>query len=96
MDDGEGPAELGPAVTVALGRLADARSGVELLVTGDRVRARSLASEIEGLNARRQWLTRQVTEAALAQIDREPALLSAYNVLVLDNPSWGGSISLDR
>jgi single-stranded-DNA-specific exonuclease len=72
----------------ALGRLADAASGVELLLTSDAVRARTLATEMEGLNARRQWLTKQVTDAALAQIDREPSLLSNYQALVLSYPAW--------
>lgn len=76
----------------ALGRLADAASGVELLTTEDPTRARILAAEMEGLNAQRQWLTKQVTEAALAQIEREPSLLTDHPVLVLSHPTWPGSI----
>ncbi|MGD8625617.1 MAG: single-stranded-DNA-specific exonuclease RecJ [Anaerolineae bacterium] len=82
---------LGPRLN-ALGRLADARSGVELLTTDDGLRARTLASELEGLNARRQWLTRQVTEAALTQVRREPALLDNYRALVLSHPTWPGGV----
>ncbi len=81
---------LGPRLN-ALGRLSDASKGVELLITGDPIRARTLATEVEGLNARRRWQTKQVTEAALAQIDRQPELLD-YQALVLNNPTWPGGI----
>jgi single-stranded-DNA-specific exonuclease len=83
---------LGPRLN-ALGRLADARQGVELLTTDDRTRARTLATEVEGLNARRQWLTKQVTDAALVQVERDPALLNDYHALVLSHPSWPGGVT---
>jgi len=76
----------------ALGRLADAAGGVELLLTSDPVRARTLATEMEGLNAQRQWLTKQIADAALAQIEREPSLLSDYHALVLSHPTWPAGI----
>jgi single-stranded-DNA-specific exonuclease len=78
----------------ALGRIADAAAadGVELLTTGDPTRARALATELEGLNARRQWLTKQVTEAAMAQIERDPSLLRDHHALVLSHPGWPGGI----
>ena len=82
---------LGPRLN-ALGRLADAAHGVELLLTDDPMRARILATELEGLNAQRKWLTRQITSAALAQIEREPALLSDYRALVLSHPTWPGGV----
>jgi single-stranded-DNA-specific exonuclease len=78
---------LGPRLN-ALGRLADAAHGVDLLTTGDPLRARTLATELEGLNAQRQFLTRQVTDAALGQVEREPALLGEYQALVLSHPTW--------
>ena len=76
----------------ALGRLADAAGGVELLLTSDPVRARTLATEMEGLNARRQWLTKQVADGALAQIERDPSLLSNYHALVLSHPTWPSGV----
>jgi single-stranded-DNA-specific exonuclease len=76
----------------ALGRLADAAGGVELLLTSDPVRARTLATEMEGLNAQRQWLTKQIADAALAQIEREPSLLSEHHALVLSHPTWPAGI----
>ena len=82
---------LGPRLN-ALGRLADAARGVELLTTADATLARALATEVEGLNARRQWLTTQVTSAALSQIERNPSLLSDYRALVLSHDRWPGGI----
>ena len=82
---------LGPRLN-ALGRLADAAHGVELLTTTDPTLARTLATEMEGLNARRQWLTKQVTSAALSQIERDPSLLSDYHALVLSHDEWPGGI----
>ena len=82
---------LGPRLN-ALGRLADAAQGVELLTTTDAARARILANEVEGLNARRQWLTKQVTGAALSQIERDPTLLSDFHALVLSHDEWPGGI----
>jgi single-stranded-DNA-specific exonuclease len=92
---------LGPRLN-ALGRLADettgvddqagAARGVELLTTTDPTLARTLAGVVETLNARRQWLTRQITAAALSQIDRDPSLLADYHALVLSHPDWPGGI----
>ena len=82
---------LGPRLN-ALGRLADASDGVDLLTTDDALRARTLATELEGLNARRQFLTRQVTDAALAQVEKQPSLLRDYQALVLSHPTWPGGV----
>ncbi len=82
---------LGPRLN-ALGRLADAAHGVELLTTADVTVARTLAGEMEGLNAERQRLTKQVTDGALAQIERNPSLLKDYPALVLGHPAWPGGI----
>jgi single-stranded-DNA-specific exonuclease len=82
---------LGPRLN-SLGRLADATRGVELLTTADLTLARTLGTEVEGLNARRQWLTKQVTDAALEQIDRQPPLLGDYHALVLSHPEWPGGV----
>ncbi len=61
----------------ALGRLADANPGVELLTTCDAGRARELALVIEGLNAQRQLLTSQVLRAALSQLENDRDLSSS-------------------
>jgi single-stranded-DNA-specific exonuclease len=83
---------LGPRLN-AWGRLGDPAQGVELLTTDDWCRARSLATEMEALHARRQWLTDQVTRAALAMMDQNPSLLGDHHALVLSHPSWPSGIS---
>jgi len=75
----------------AVGRLADSNVAVEFLTTGDLERARILATELEGLNARRKLLCDQVLQAAQAQIERDPALLE-YGALVLSHPSWPAGV----
>ncbi|MBA4379646.1 MAG: single-stranded-DNA-specific exonuclease RecJ [Anaerolinea sp.] len=75
----------------ALGRLGDANPAVELLTTRDPARARLLATQLEGLNAQRQLLTRQVTLAAEAQLRADPALL-AQPIIVLSHPTWPGGV----
>jgi single-stranded-DNA-specific exonuclease len=75
----------------ALGRLGDANPAVELLTTADRGRARLLALQLEGLNARRQLLTSQVLRGALAQIQQDRSLLEDA-ALVLANPSWEAGV----
>ena len=75
----------------ALGRLADANVAVELFNTTDLTRARTLAHELEGLNARRRLLTQQVQQGALAQIKQDPSLLDDA-VLILAHPKWPASV----
>ncbi len=75
----------------ALGRLGDANPSVELLLTRNPARARVLAAQIEGLNAQRQLLTSQVTEAAEAQLREHPELLTEP-AIVLSHPNWPGGV----
>jgi len=75
----------------ALGRLADANVAVEFFTTTDLTRARTLAHELEGLNAQRQLLTHQVLQGALAQIKQDPLLLKQA-VLVLAHANWPASV----
>jgi len=82
--------ELAPRLN-ALGRLADATPAVEFLTTDDLERARILAHQLDGLNARRKMLCDQVTQAAEAQLERDPTLLD-YGALVLSHPSWPGGV----
>lgn len=71
----------------AMGRLADANPNVELLITDDWEQARILANNLEGLNSQRKFLSNQVYQSAVGQIDSDPSLLE-YAVLVLDHPDW--------
>lgn len=81
---------LGPRLN-ALGRLDDANPAVELLTTNDPVRARVLATELEGLNARRKLLCDQVYQAAEAQLGADPSLLT-QPVIVLAHAAWPGGV----
>lgn len=75
----------------ALGRLSDANPAVELLITNNQARARVLATQIEGLNAQRRLLTKQVTDAAEAQLRENPDLLN-QPAIVLSHPNWPGGV----
>ena len=75
----------------ALGRLGDANPAVELLLSHDPVRARVVATQIEGLNAQRRLLTNQVFEAAEAQLRETPELLSEP-AIILTNTNWPGGV----
>jgi len=75
----------------AMGRLSDSNPAVELLITNDAARARVLATQIEGLNAQRRLLTSQVYEAAEAQLQENPDLLSEP-VIILTSQNWPGGV----
>lgn len=81
---------LGPRLN-ALGRLEDANPAVDLLTTNDPVRARVLATHLEGLNAQRKLLCDQVTMAAEAQLRADPSLLAAP-VILLAGKDWPGGV----
>ncbi len=82
--------ELAPRLN-ALGRLGDANLAVEFLTTDDPQRARVLAAMLEGLNGERKRLTDQIFQGALAQIERDPALLE-HAALVLAHPAWPAGV----
>lgn len=75
----------------ALGRLGDANPMVELLTTQDAGRARSLAYELESLNAYRKLISDQIFQGAQAQIQVNPILLDS-SVLVLAHPQWEAGV----
>ena len=75
----------------AMGRLGDANPVVEFLLTGDPGRARIMALQLEGLNARRKMLTEQVYRAALGQVEQTPGLLDEA-ALVLAHPAWPAGV----
>jgi len=52
----------------AAGRLSDARSALELLLTRDRTRASELAQQLEGWNAERQAIERRILDEAREQL----------------------------
>ncbi len=82
--------ELAPRLN-ALGRLADASAAVELFTTDDLERARILATELDGLNARRKLLCDQVIQTAKAQIEQDSSCLKE-RALVLSHPTWPAGV----
>jgi single-stranded-DNA-specific exonuclease len=81
---------IGPRLN-ALGRLGDAKHGVELLITSSEEQAAILANQIEALNTQRRFLTKQVYESAERLLEREPGLLK-YGVLILSNSQWAPGV----
>ena len=75
----------------ALGRLGDANPIVELLTTENSIRARILAAQIEGLNTQRRLLTHQVYQAAEAQLQENPKLLTEA-AIILAHHDWPGGV----
>jgi len=61
---------LGPRINAG-GRIGRADLGARLLATDDVEEARALAEELDALNASRKEVEREVTEAAIAHIERE-------------------------
>ncbi|MCJ7695657.1 MAG: single-stranded-DNA-specific exonuclease RecJ [Anaerolineaceae bacterium] len=78
--------QLGPRMN-AVGRLADANSVVELLITNDVGRADIISTNIEGLNIRRKLLVKQVQDAAFKMVEQDPELRHSRGI-VLHHPSW--------
>ena len=77
---------IGPRLN-ALGRLDDANPAVELLTTSDPAVIVERVNELEGLNQKRKYYTRQVYAAAQQQIIDNPALLD-YAALVVSGEGW--------
>ncbi len=69
-------------VSLSGGEEPEAALGVELLTTTDRTRARTIAYALESLNARRKLLTRQMTEDALEQLERDRSLMDGPAIVV--------------
>ena len=75
----------------AVGRLGDANPIVEFLTTEDSGRARVLAVQIDAMNVRRRFETRQVEKAAESQLEASPDDRHAP-AIVLHNPNWPGGV----
>lgn len=71
----------------ALGRLADASDGVELLTTQDPAQAAILANQVDALNVKRRAMTQQVVKGAEAIIAARPEIADS-SVLVVAHDSW--------
>lgn len=75
----------------ALGRLGDANPAVELLTTEDPVRAKVLATQLEGLNIQRRLLCDQVIRSAEDQLLNNPSLRN-QPVIILSHQKWPGGV----
>ena len=75
----------------AVGRLSDANPMVEFLTTQDPDRARVIAYQIEALNAKRRFETRQVQQAAEMQLSANSNERHAP-AIVLHHPTWPGGV----
>lgn len=75
----------------AVGRLGDANLMVEFLTTQDPGRARVLATQIEAMNAKRRFATRQVEKAAESQLQVSTEDRHAP-AIVLHHPDWPGGV----
>jgi single-stranded-DNA-specific exonuclease len=71
----------------ATGRIGDAMDGLRLLLSDDAETARSLARELETINARRQAMDQEILEQAVDHIEREVDLEESYG-LVLARDGW--------
>jgi len=77
---------LGPRINAA-GRMAHARTAVELLLADDVETARPLAEELEALNQERRDLDGRIEKEAVAKAERQITSRSPH-ALVLYDPDW--------
>lgn len=74
----------------AAGRLSQAESGVELLLTEDDDRCRMIAEELNAENEERQRIEKEILEEAIAVIE-EKNLADDY-VIVVSGEGWHGGV----
>lgn len=70
----------------ATGRLGDAKLAVRLLLTDSEEEAAALAGQIDDLNKKRQTLTKEIFEAAIAQVKKKG--WQNRSTLTLYDPGW--------
>lgn len=72
----------------AVGRIADAKEGLRLLLTDDEQEATTLAARCEELNRDRQAMDQRILDEALAMVERDYADPAAHTGLVLYDADW--------
>lgn len=77
---------VGPRIN-AVGRLEEADLGVQLLTAEEAGRARALAERLDQANVSRKELEDQITEAAVAQVERED-MSKNFRSLVVYEAGW--------
>ncbi len=78
---------LGPRLN-AVGRIASATDGLQLLLTDDPLEADRLADQLEQCNHERQQLDARILDQVLQLIDREYADADQHRALVLAADGW--------
>jgi single-stranded-DNA-specific exonuclease len=78
---------LGPRLN-AIGRIADANDGLQLLLTDESGEADRLADRLEQCNRERQLLDARILDQALEMIDRDYADPDRCRALVLAGDGW--------
>ncbi|MDX2261945.1 MAG: single-stranded-DNA-specific exonuclease RecJ [Gemmatimonadales bacterium] len=72
----------------AVGRIADAKDGVALLLSDDDRHATLLAAQLERLNRERQALDQRIQETAFAMVERDFADPVEHPAIVLAGDGW--------
>ncbi|BCJ88136.1 single-stranded-DNA-specific exonuclease RecJ [Effusibacillus dendaii] len=80
----------GPRINAA-GRLDSAANAVELLITEEEGRARSLAYFLDKRNQERQEISAQIFEEAVAEVQAHPEWLES-RVLVVAKENWNAGV----
>ena len=93
FDDGESPSahqvafRLAPRINAA-GRMASASDVIELFLTGDEERARSLAEQLDSLNRDRQQVETEIVETILRECEEDASLARDKFALVFCGTNW--------
>ena len=90
LNEGHIGFQIGPRLN-AVGRLGDANPMVAFLITQDPGEARVISHQIEAMNTKRRFDTRQVEQAAEMQLSTSSTDRHAA-AIVLHNPTWPGGI----
>lgn len=78
--------QVAPRINAA-GRMATANAVIELLITTDAGRARSLAADLDALNTERRGAETRIVEAILEECAREP-VTENHAALVFSGAGW--------
>jgi single-stranded-DNA-specific exonuclease len=93
FDEGETPSahqvafRLAPRINAA-GRMASASDVIELFLTSDETRARTLAEQLDTLNRERQQVETEIVETILQQCEENSSLAYEKTALVFSGANW--------
>ncbi len=78
----------------AVGRIAEAKDGLRLLLTDDAAEAATLAAQLDSLNRERQTMDQQMLDEALAEVDLRYADPAEHAALVLTGDWHAGVVGI--